>query len=93
MINTETSEEVEHRLEMLRWSVGLTLKDRMRNEQVRARVAVGLVIEKLREIRLSWMGYLVRGEQKLCGKESRSEGGWTKKKREIKTEMERLYKE
>ena len=55
-------------MKMLRWSVGLTLKDRMRNEQVRASVAVGELTEKLREIRLHWLGHLVRREESYVGK-------------------------
>ena len=30
---------------------------------------------------------------KLCGKENGKDGIWTKKKRKVKTEIERLYKE
>ena len=55
-------------MKMLRWSVGLTLKDRMRTEQVRARVAEGELTEKFREIRLRWLGHRVRREESYVGK-------------------------
>ena len=57
------------KMNMLRWwTVGLTLKDRMRNEQVRARVAVGELTENLKEIRLRWLEHLVRSEESYVGK-------------------------
>ena len=54
-------------MKMLRWSVGLTLKDRMRIEQIRARLAE--LTRIVREIRLWWLGHLVRREESYVKKE------------------------
>ena len=48
---------------MLRWSVGLTLKDRLRNKEVWARMAVRELAGTIRGISLHWFGHLMqRGE-------------------------------
>ena len=73
--------------------VGLTLKARMRNKQVRARVAVGELTEKFKGNQTTLVGTSCEERGKLCRKEGGSGGGPTKKKRKTKTEMERLCKE
>ena len=46
-------------MNMLRWSVGLILKDRMRNEQVWERVTVGELKGNMRETKERWLGTLL----------------------------------
>jgi hypothetical protein len=41
-------------MRMLRWSLGLTLKDRIRNQVVHSKLAVRPIEDKIREARLRW---------------------------------------
>uniref|UniRef100_A0A1B0CS40 Putative rna-directed dna polymerase from mobile element jockey-like diaphorina citri n=1 Tax=Lutzomyia longipalpis TaxID=7200 RepID=A0A1B0CS40_LUTLO len=47
-------------MRMLRWSAGVTLKDRVRNEHVRGSLHVPDIHEKLTESRLRWYGHVMR---------------------------------
>ncbi|KAK3518329.1 hypothetical protein QTP86_018784, partial [Hemibagrus guttatus] len=56
-------------LKMLRFSLGVTKLDRIRNEYVRGTAHVGHMGDKIREIRLRWFGYVQRRETqevRLC---------------------------
>jgi len=39
---------------MLRWTFGVSLRDRKRNENIRCEVGVASIIDKVREARLQW---------------------------------------
>ena len=55
---------------MLRWTSGLTLLDRVRNEDVRKRMGVATLAEKTRENRLRWYGHVLRREQSSVARRS-----------------------
>ena len=47
-------------LKMLRFSLGATRIDKIRNEYIRATAQVGRFGEKVREARLRWFGHVLR---------------------------------
>ncbi|XP_073964291.1 uncharacterized protein [Choristoneura fumiferana] len=47
-------------MRMLRWSGGVTLMDKVRNEYVRGSFRVAPIIEKVKEKRLRWYGHVQR---------------------------------
>ncbi|KAG5591403.1 hypothetical protein H5410_041917 [Solanum commersonii] len=47
-------------MRMLRWICGYTRSDRIRNEDIRNKVGVTSVVDKLREERLRWFGHVKR---------------------------------
>ena len=47
-------------MRMLRWFVGHTRRDRVRNEDIRDRVGVAPIEEKLIQHRLRWFGHVQR---------------------------------
>jgi hypothetical protein len=47
-------------MRMLRWFCGHTRRDRVRNEEIRDRVGVAPIEEKLIQHRLRWFGYVQR---------------------------------
>ena len=49
-------------IKMLRFALGGTRKDRIKNEQVRGTVKVGQISRKMRESRLRWYGHVKRRE-------------------------------
>ncbi|XP_047492218.1 uncharacterized protein LOC125041374 [Penaeus chinensis] len=55
-------------MKMLRWSLGFTKLDKVRNEDIRERVKVAVISEKLRESRLRWLGHVVRRNEDYVGK-------------------------
>ncbi|KAK3511538.1 hypothetical protein QTP70_009333 [Hemibagrus guttatus] len=52
-------------LKMLRFSLGVTRLDRIRNEYIRGTAHVGRLGDKVREARLRWFGHVQRRETKL----------------------------
>ena len=80
---TRREEELLERTEMrmLRWMLGLTLRDRKRNEFVRKKLGVACITDKVRESRLRWYGHVMRSDEtsgikrimnaEVCGKRSR----------------------
>lgn len=58
-------EQALHTMEirMLRWSLGLTKLNRIRNDEVRRRMGVAPITEKMREERLRWYGHVVRSSE------------------------------
>ncbi|KAK3559316.1 hypothetical protein QTP86_012722 [Hemibagrus guttatus] len=49
-------------LKMLRFSLGVTRLDRIRNEYIRGTAHVGRLGDKVREARLRWFGHVQRSE-------------------------------
>ena len=48
---------------MLRWSLGYTMKDRKRNDDIRAMVGVRRMGEKIQGERLRWFGHVERRDE------------------------------
>ncbi|PIO75619.1 hypothetical protein TELCIR_02326 [Teladorsagia circumcincta] len=60
-----TTKEIEVHLgvmetKMLRWTAGITLLDRIRNDTVRNHFGVAPIADKMREARLRWYGHIPR---------------------------------
>ncbi|KAK3548575.1 hypothetical protein QTP70_014501, partial [Hemibagrus guttatus] len=55
-------------LKMLRFSLGVTRLDRIRNEYIRGTAHVGCLGDKLREARLRWFGHVQRRESEYIGR-------------------------
>ena len=73
-------------MKMLRFSLGVTRKDRLRNESVRGKLKVEEFGGILRETRLRWWGHLQRREQSYVGNRVR-EMRVGSRERETKKEM------
>ena len=71
-------------MKMLRFSLGVTRVNRLRNEEIRERLGVTKLEAKLREARLRWMDHVYRREDNYVGKVSGKTSDW--KKEERKTE-------
>ena len=56
-------------LKMVRWALGVTRKDKIRNEYVRGTAKIAKLGDKLRNARLRWYGHVKR----------REEGTWEKR--------------
>jgi hypothetical protein len=50
-------------MRMLRWIMGISLKDHKRNEDIRKAVGVANITDKVRETRLRWYGHVRRREE------------------------------
>ena len=55
-------------LKMVRWALGLTRKDKIRNEYVRGTAKIAKLGEKLRNVRLRWYGHVKREKKTTWGK-------------------------
>ncbi|KAK3507128.1 hypothetical protein QTP70_007960 [Hemibagrus guttatus] len=55
-------------LKMLRFSMGVTRLDRIRNEYIRGTAHVGRLGDKVREARLRWFGHVQRRESEYIGR-------------------------
>ncbi|KAK3545522.1 hypothetical protein QTP70_007766 [Hemibagrus guttatus] len=55
-------------LKMLRFSLGVTRLDRIRNEYIRETAHVGRLGDKVREARLRWFGHVQRRESEYIGR-------------------------
>ncbi|KAK3547576.1 hypothetical protein QTP86_025465, partial [Hemibagrus guttatus] len=55
-------------LKMLRFSLGVTRLDRIRNEYIRGTAHVGRLGDKVREARLRWFGHVQRRESEYFGR-------------------------
>jgi len=53
---------------MLRWILGLTLRDRKRNDDIRRILGVACITDKVREARLRWYGHVQRRKEGDCVK-------------------------
>ena len=56
-------------LKMLRWAKGVTLLDRVRNEEVLREMKVDKLDGVLREARLRWFGHVWRRDDQYVGKQ------------------------
>ena len=62
-------EEIEvAEMKMLRFAMGVTRKDKIRNEQIRSTVKVKRLGMKMREGRLRWYGHVIRRDQEYVGR-------------------------
>ena len=55
-------------LKMVRWALGVTRKDKIRNEYVRGTAKIAKLGDKLRNARLCWYGHVKRREEGYVGK-------------------------
>ena len=55
-------------LKMVKWALGVTRKDKIRNEYVRGTAKIAKLGEKLRNVRLRWYGHVKRREEDYVGK-------------------------
>ena len=55
-------------IKMLKWEIGLTKREKIRNEVVRGKLGVREVSAKAKENRLRWYGYVRRKEESYVGK-------------------------
>ena len=55
-------------MRMLRWSMGVTRLDKVRNEVTRGKMRVREMGEKITASRLRWFGHIERREEDYCGK-------------------------
>ena len=50
------------KMRMLRWIRGVSLKDHVRSEKIRAELNVAQIRDKVKEVRLRWFGYIKRSD-------------------------------
>ena len=55
-------------LKMVRWALGVTRKDKIRNEYVKGTAKIAKLEDKLRNARLRWYGHVKRREEDYMGK-------------------------
>ena len=55
-------------MKMLRFAIGVTRKDKIRNEHIRSTVTVERLGMKMREGRLRWYGHVIRRDQEYVGR-------------------------
>ena len=55
-------------LKMVRWALGVTLKDKVRNEYIWGTAKIRKIGEKLRGERLRWFGHVKRREESYIGR-------------------------
>ena len=55
-------------MKMLRFAMGVTRKDKIRNEHIRSTVKVKQLGMKMREGRLRWYGHVMRRDQEYVGR-------------------------
>ena len=69
---TVTKKQVEEmevaEMKMLRFTMGVTRKDKIRNEHIRSTVKVEQLRMKMREGRLRWYGHVMRRDQEYVGR-------------------------
>ena len=55
-------------IKMSRFAMGVTRKDKIRNEYIRGTVKVERLEMKMREARLKWYGHVIRRDQEYVGR-------------------------
>ena len=67
-----TKEQVEEmevtEMKMLRFVMGVTRKDKIRNEYIKSTIKVERLGMKMRKVRLRWYGHVMRRDQKYVGR-------------------------
>ena len=67
-----TKKQVEEKevaeMKMLRFAMGVTRKDKIRNEHIRSSVKVERLGMKMREGRLKWYGHVMKRDQEYVGR-------------------------
>ena len=53
-------------MRMLRWNLGLTLRDKKRNDDIRRILGVACITDKVRKARLRWFGHVQCREEEDC---------------------------
>ena len=76
-------------IKMLRFAMGVTRKDKIRNEYIRSTVNVGRLGMKMREGRLSWYGHVMR-RPRVCKK--KDDGNGVTEKEEKREANEKIFK-
>ena len=49
-------------MRMLRWIIGVSLKDHVMSEKIRAELGVAKIRDKVKEARLRWFGHVERSD-------------------------------
>ena len=80
-------------IKILRWSLGITRKNRIRNEEIQRIVEVGDITEKIQESRLRWLGHVVRRNDEYVGKRIRRMHVGRKKRDRLRRRWEDRIKE
>ena len=57
-------------MKLFRWACGLTLRDHMRNENIKERLKVESISERCRKARLMWFGHVKRRDQVYVGRKT-----------------------
>ena len=80
---TKSQEKQMERVEMkmLRFSLGVTRRNRIRNEEVRRRLKMEKLSDKLLEARLRWFRACDEKGRDMCGKASDGNYGWKEEQR------------
>ena len=69
---TVTKKQVEEmevaNMKMMRFAIGVTKRDKIKNEYIRDTVKMERLRMKMREGRLRWYGYVMRREQEYVGR-------------------------
>ena len=53
-------------MRMLRWILGLTLRNKKKNDDIRRILGVACITDKVRKARLRWFGHVQRREEEDC---------------------------
>ena len=75
-------------LKMARWALGVTRKDKIRNEYVRGTAKIAKLRDKLRNAMLRWYGHVKRKEEDYVGKRMMDGGARQKEKRKTKEKVD-----
>ena len=62
-------------LKMVKWALGMTRMDKIRNEYVRGTAKIAKLGDKLRDERLRWYEYVKRRKEGYVGKKNDGDGG------------------
>ena len=57
-------------MKMCRWACGHTLRDHVRNENIKERLKVESIAERCRKARLRWFGHVKRRDQDYVGRQT-----------------------